>query len=96
MFSGMVRGLRHDLLSGDLAIRVREAVERAWQGIADTVEEDGTIRNIIGGKYDHHCLLKTHLESTLNQEQASRTQRRATHPPALSTATPARGWVQSS
>ena len=52
----MVRGLRHDLLSGDLAIRVREAVERAWQGIADTVEEDGTIRNIIGGNYDNHCL----------------------------------------
>ena len=50
--------LRHDLLSGDLAIRVREAVERAWQGIADTVEEDGTIRNIIGGNYDNHYLHK--------------------------------------
>ena len=60
MFSGMVRGLRHDLLSGDLAIRVREAVERAWQGIADTVEEDGTIRNIIGGDYDNKCILKSH------------------------------------
>ena len=60
MFSGMVRGLRHDLLSGDLAIRVREAVERAWQGIADTVEEDGTIRNIIGGNYDNHYLHKIH------------------------------------
>ena len=52
-----MRGLRHDLLSGDLAIRVREAVERAWQGIADTVEEDGTIRNIIGGDNQNHCLL---------------------------------------
>ena len=50
MLSGMVRGLRHDLLSGDdLVIRVREAVEKAWEGIADTVEEDGTVRNIIGG-----------------------------------------------
>ena len=50
MLSGMVRGLRYDLLSGDdLVIRVREAVEKAWEGIADTVEENGTIRNIIGG-----------------------------------------------
>ena len=46
----MVRGLRHDILSDDdLVVRVREAVEKAWEGVAETVEEDGTIRNIIGG-----------------------------------------------
>ena len=46
----MVRGLRHDFLSDDdLVVRVREAVEKAWEGVAETVEEDGTIRNIIGG-----------------------------------------------
>ena len=45
----MLRGLRHDFLSDDLVVRVREAVEKAWEGVAETVEEDGTIRNIIGG-----------------------------------------------
>ena len=46
---GMVRGLRHGFLEEDLVERVREAVERAWEGVAESVEEDGTIRNIIGG-----------------------------------------------
>ena len=46
----MLRGMRHDFLSDDdLVARAREAVEKAWEGIAETVEEDGTIRNIIGG-----------------------------------------------
>ena len=36
MFLGMIRGLRHDLLTveEDLGVRVREAVERAWEGIS--------------------------------------------------------------
>ena len=56
----MVRGLRHGFLSDeDLVTRVREAVEKAWEGLAETVEEDGTIRNIIGGDYDNHYLLKS-------------------------------------
>ena len=48
-YVGMVRGLRHGFLEEDLVDRVREAVERAWEGVAESVEEDGTIRDIIGG-----------------------------------------------
>ena len=59
----MIRGLRQNFLTGDDMSRVREAVERAWEGIADTVEEDGTIRNIIGGDHDHQYLRIIHFGS---------------------------------
>ena len=44
-----MRGLRHGWLDPDLVDKARDGVTRAWVGLAGKVEEDGTIRDIIGG-----------------------------------------------